>query len=213
VKTLLWLVLTGTFAVLNFAAASQAPERGQDTVFTYDVIVSAVVAYGLLFVLVLALTRGLDRREVFALRRPRSWPVALGLSLASLVAILIGAAILLQLTNAGDEQNLTPEDWDGSRAGAYAASFFAIVFIGPVVEELLYRGTGVTFLIPYGQWVAIGVTAVMFGLAHGLLLSLGAFIWFGIVTAWLRLRTDSLFPTLLVHSSFNALGMIVPLLV
>jgi membrane protease YdiL (CAAX protease family) len=213
VRTLLWLVLTCTFAALNFVAASQAPERGQDTVYTYDVIVSAVVAYGLLLVLVLALTNGLPRRELMGLRAPRSWPAALGLSLVSLVAILIGAAILLQLTHAGDEQNLTPEDWDPSRAGAYAASFVAIVLIGPTVEELLYRGAGIGLLAPYGRPTAIAVTALLFGLGHGLLLSLGAFIWFGLVTAWLRYRTDSLYPPLLVHAAFNAAGMIAPLLI
>lgn len=213
VRPLLWLVLTGTFAAINFVAAANAPERDQDTVYRYDVIVSAAVAYGLLFVLVLALTNGLPRRELLGLRRPASWPRALGLSLVCLVVILVGAAILLQLTNAGDEQNLAPEDWDSSRAGAYAASFVAIVFIGPVVEELLYRGAGIGLLAPYGKWVAIGVTALLFGLGHGLLLSLGAFIWFGLVTAWLRYRTDSLYPPLVVHSCFNALGMIVPLLV
>jgi membrane protease YdiL (CAAX protease family) len=212
VRTVLWLVLTGTFAAVNFAAASQAPERGQDTVYTYDVIVSAVIAYGFLLVLLLLLTNGLPRRDLFALRPPSSWPRALGLALVSLVVILIGAAILLQLTNAGDEQNLTPEAWDSSRAGAYAASFVAIVFIGPTVEELLYRGAGIGFLLPYGRWVAVGVTALLFGLGHGLLLSLGAFIWFGLVTGLLRVRTDSLYPPLLVHMAFNAAGMIAPLL-
>jgi sodium transport system permease protein len=213
VRTLLWLLLTGSFAALNFAAASQAPERGQDTVYSYDVIVSAVIAYGLLLALVLALTNGLARRELLALRPPRSWPRALGLALVSLVVIVIGAAILLQLTSAGDEQNLAPEDWDSSRAGAYAASFVAIVFIGPIVEEVLYRGAGIGLLAGHGRLTAIGVTALMFGLGHGLVLSLGAFIWFGIVTGWLRLRTDSLYPPLVVHSAFNALGMIVPLLI
>ena len=212
-RTLLWLLLTGSFAALNFAAASQAPERDQDTVYSYDVIVSAALAYGLLLGLVLALTNGLPRRELLALRPPRSWPRALGLALVSLVAIGIGAAILLQLTNAGDEQNLAPEDWDGTRAGAYAASFVAIVFIGPVVEEVLYRGAGIGLLATHGRLTAIGVTALMFGFGHGLVLSLGAFIWFGIVTGWLRLRTDSLYPPLIVHSAFNALGMIVPLLI
>lgn len=212
-RTLLWLVLTGTFAALNFVAVSQAPERDQDTVYSYDVLVSAVIAYGLLFVLILALTNGLPRRDLLALRRPPSWPRALGLSLVSLIAIGIGAAIVLQLTNAGDEQNLAPEDWDSSRAGAYATSFVAIVFIGPLVEELLYRGAGIGLLAQHGRLIAVGVTALLFGLGHGLLLSLGAFVWFGVVTGWLRLRTDSLYPPLLVHSVFNALGMIVPLLV
>ena len=81
------------------------------------------------------------------------------------------------------------------------------------MEELLYRGAGVGLLRHHGRLAAIAVTALMFGLGHGLLLSLGAFIWFGIVTAWIRLRTDSLYPGLIVHSCFNAFGMIVPLFV
>jgi hypothetical protein len=205
--------VTAAFAALNFVAVAHAPDRGQDTVYSYDVLASAVVAYGILLAVILAMTMGLPRRELLALRPPKSWPRAVGLALVSLIAILLGAAFLLWLTHAGDEQNLAPERWDSSRAGAYAASFVAIVFIGPVVEELLYRGAGVGFLQVYGRWTAIGVTALMFGLGHGLLLSLGAFVWFGLVTAWLRLRTDSLYPTLLVHATFNAVGMIVPLLV
>lgn len=212
-RALIWLAVTGAFAALNFYAVSRAPERGDDTVYSYDVLANAVFAYGLLFAFVLALTAGLPRRDVLGLRSPRSWPGALGLSLAGLVAILIGASTIVWLSGAGDEQNLAPEDWDGSRAGAYAASFVAIVFVGPFVEELLYRGAGVGLLESRGTIAAIGVTAVMFGLGHGLLLSLGAFVWFGIVTAWIRIRTDSLYPALIVHALFNAFGMIVPLFV
>lgn len=211
-RTLIWLAVTTAFAAVNFYAVSQAPERGDDTVYSYDVLASAVVAYGLLLAVVVALTAGLPRRELLALRAPRSWARAIGLSLGGLLVILAGASFLLWLSRAGDEQNLAPEEWDGSRAGAYAASFAAIVLIGPAVEELLYRGVGVGLLEQHGKLAAIGVTALMFGLGHGLLLSLGAFIWFGIVTAWIRLRTDSLYPALIVHSLFNAFGMIVPLL-
>lgn len=212
-RTLIWLAVTVAFAALNFYAVSQAPERGDDTVYSYDVLASAVVAYGLLLAVVFALTAGLPRRELLALRAPPSWGRAIGLSLGGLLVILAGASFLLWLSGAGDEQNLAPEKWDGSRAGAYAASFAAIVLIGPLVEELLYRGVGVGLLEQRGKLTAIGVTALMFGLGHGLLLSLGAFIWFGIVTAWIRLRVDSLYPALIVHSLFNATGMIVPLLV
>ena len=172
-RTALWLVLTGTFAAVNFAAASQAPERGQDTVYTYDVIVSAVIAYGFLLVLLLLLTNGLPRRDLLALRPPSSWPRALGLALVSLVVILIGAGAPAP----AHERRRRAEPHSGEvgqqQGGAYAASFIAIVFIGPTVEELLYRGAGIGFLLPYGRWVAVGVTALVFGLGHGLVLSLG----------------------------------------
>lgn len=212
-RALAWLAVTSAFAAVNFYAVSQANDREGDVVYSYDVLASAVVAYGLLLAVVFALTAGMPRRELLALRAPPSWSRAIGLAVGGLVAIFAGATFLLWLTSAGDEQNLAPESWDGSRAGAYAASFVAIVLIGPAVEELLYRGAGVGLLEQYGQPVAIGVTALMFGLGHGLLLSLGAFVWFGVVTAWIRLRTNSLYPALIVHSLFNAFGMIVPLLV
>jgi len=212
-RALAWLAVTSAFAAVNFYAVSQADDREGDIVYSYDVLASAIVAYGLLLAVVYALTAGLPRRELLALRAPASWGRAIGLAFGGLLAIFAGASFLLWLTSAGDEQNLAPENWDRSRAGAYAASFIAIVLIGPAVEELLYRGAGVGFFEQYGQPTAIGVTAVMFGLGHGLLLSLGAFVWFGVVTAWIRLRTNSLYPSLIVHSLFNAFGMIVPLLV
>jgi membrane protease YdiL (CAAX protease family) len=213
VRAGIWIAVTGAFAALNAIAVNAASERGQDTVYSYDVLGAAVVAYGLLFVFVLALTSGMPRRDVLALRPPPSWWRAIGLSAAAVVVVLVGAYVLLALTQAGDEQNLTPEDWDGSRVGQYAASFVAIVLIGPVVEELLYRGVGFSLLEPYGARVAVGVTALLFGLGHGLLLSLAALIWFGIVVALVRLRTGSIYPAILVHSTFNALGMTVPLFV
>jgi membrane protease YdiL (CAAX protease family) len=211
-RTIVWLGVTASFAAVNFYAVSQAPDRGGDTVYTYDIFASAVLLYGLLFGFVFAVTSGLPRRELLALRAPSSWGHAVGLWLGGLVAIFAGAYLLLWLSGAGDEQNLAPDKWDGSRAGAYAASFAAIVLIGPLVEELLYRGVGVGLLEPYGKATAIGVTALMFGLGHGLLLSLGALVWFGVVTAWIRLRSDSLYPSLAVHMTFNAVGMIAPLL-
>jgi membrane protease YdiL (CAAX protease family) len=213
VRAAIWIAVTGAFAALNFYAATTAEDRDQDAVYSYDLLIGAAVAYGLLLVFVFAITSGLPRRELLALRSPSSWWRAIGLSAGAVVVILIGAYVALALSGAGDEQNLTPEEWDASRAGPYAASFVAIVLIGPTVEELLYRGAGLGLLEPYGKRLAIAVTAVLFGLGHGLLLSLGAFVWFGLVVALVRLRTNSIYPAILVHMIFNALGMTVPLFV
>jgi membrane protease YdiL (CAAX protease family) len=213
VRAAIWIAVTGAFAALNFYAASRADDRGQDAVYSYDILAGAVVAYGLLLVFVFAITPAGTRRDLLALRRPHSWWRALGTSALAVVMILVGAYLALALAGAGDEQNLTPEEWDGSRAGQYAASFVAVVLIGPVVEELLYRGAGLGLLRSYGTGFAVVTTAILFGFGHGLLLSLGAFIWFGLVVAVVRLRTGSIYPAMLVHAMFNALGMTVPLFV
>jgi membrane protease YdiL (CAAX protease family) len=212
VRLLLWLLFTGAFAALNLISRSEGARPDDDAIYQYDFAIGSLAGYAILFSIVLALTVGLPRREVLALRRPASWGRSLGLALGSLVLIYVGAAIALSLADAGDEQNLTPEGWDSSRAGAYALSFVAVVLVAPVTEELLYRGLGLSLLLArVGAPVAVAVTALLFGLGHGLLLSLAAFVWFGIVIAVLRLRTDSVYPAFLVHCTFNALGMIAPL--
>ena len=211
-RLVLWLAFVGLFAALNLYARNEGTRPDDDAIYQYDFAFGSLAGYAILFSLVLALTIGLPRREVLALRRPRSWPRSLGLALAALIVIYIGAALALALSGAGDEQNLTPEGWDSSRAGAYALSFLAVVVVAPVTEELLYRGLGLSLLLARtGTPVAVGITAVLFGLGHGLVLSLAAFIWFGIVIALVRLRTDSVYPAFAVHCAFNAIGMTAPL--
>ena len=140
--------------------------------------------------LVLALTIGLPRREVLALRRPRSWPRSLGLALAALILIYVGAALALGLSGAGDEQNLTPEGWDSAPAPMRSASSRSS-------SSLRSRRSSCTAASacpcswPDGD-AEVGITAVLFGLGHGLVLSLAAFVWFGIVIALVRLRTEHL---------------------
>ena len=208
----IWLLFVGAFAALNLYGRSEGPRPDNDLVYQYSFAVGSLVGYAVLFSLVLALTVGLSRREVLALRAPASWRRSLALALGALVVIFIGAAAALSLSHAGDEQNLTPDGWDSSRAGAYALSFVAIVFVAPVTEELLYRGVGLSLLLARTTVpVSVGVTALLFGLGHGLVLSLAAFVWFGIVIALLRIRTDSIYPAFAVHCTFNAIGMIVPL--
>ena len=77
------------------------------------------------------------------------------------------------------------------------------------MEELTYRGLGFTLLSPYGTWVSILVTGVLFGLAHGLLVALPVLTAFGIVIGWLRARTDSIYPAIVLHALFNGAALLV----
>jgi membrane protease YdiL (CAAX protease family) len=208
-KRVLWLLLVALLAAVAYAGRAQGGDPPEDALYLYSTAISGIVLYGILLGITLALGRGLPKREFFALRRPASWPRAVGLAFAGYVAILIGAGVLLQVLGAGDEQGLTPEGWDSSRAGAYAANFLAVALVGPIVEELLYRGAGVSLFAALGALPAVAITSLAFGLAHGLVLALAALVFFGIVTALLRLRTDSIYPCMLVHCAFNATSLVV----
>jgi membrane protease YdiL (CAAX protease family) len=203
-----WASLVLLLALIGYGSRLADGKPPENALYRYETAIGGVFVYGVLLLLLLWIARGLPKRELFALRRPTSWPSALGLALGAYVTIFVGAGIILWLLDAGDEQGLTPESWDSSRAGAYAANFATVAFVGPVVEELMYRGAGMTLLAPYGATTAVLVTAVGFGLGHGLLLALPALVFFGIVTALVRLKTDSVYPCVLVHCAFNATSLI-----
>jgi membrane protease YdiL (CAAX protease family) len=165
--------------------------------------------------ILLLIARGLPRREAFGLRRPESWSRAVGLTVLCLFTIYVAQYAYDRILSAfGDwnpteEQGLVPDGWDSSRAGAFVAFFIVVTFVGPAVEELTYRGLGFSLLMPYGYAVAILVTAILFGAVHGLLIILLPLVVFGLVIGWLRMRTDSIYPPMLLHSVYNGAALIV----
>jgi membrane protease YdiL (CAAX protease family) len=203
-----WVALVGALAALGYSSRAAGGTPDDDVLYRYDTAIGGVVIYLVLLLLVLWIARGLPRREVFALHAPPSWGRALGLALAGYVIIFLGAGFLLWALDATEEQGLTPDEWDSSKAGAYAANFVAVALVGPIVEELVYRGAGITFFAGFGSTVAVLVTGIAFGLGHGLLLALPALVFFGLVTGMLRVRTQSIYPCMVVHCSFNATSLI-----
>ena len=80
--------------------------------------------------------------------------------------------------------------------------------MAPIVEELMFRGLGYSLLVPFGVVPAILIVGVTFALAHGLLNAFPALAVFGCALAWLRMKTTSVYPGMIVHGTFNALALI-----
>jgi membrane protease YdiL (CAAX protease family) len=204
-----WLAFVIAFAVLGYASRFADTKTPDDLAYRYSSSIAAVVQYAFMLGILLLIARGLPKREVFALHRPASWPRALGYTAAALVAIWIVGGALSPFLDATDEQGLVPKGWDSSRAGAFIAFFVAVTVLAPIVEELTYRGLGFTLLEPYGQRTAILATGLLFGLGHGLLLALPVLVLFGIAVAWVRARTTSVYPGMLLHGTFNGVALLV----
>ena len=49
---------------------------------------------------------------------------------------------------------------------------------------------------------------MLFGAAHGLLIALPVLTIFGIAVGWLRGRTDSVYPGMALHATFNGIALI-----
>jgi hypothetical protein len=214
VRLAAWLVFVLALTALNYAGRFAGGEMPDDIAYQWTSSIGIVVQFGLMLGILLLIAKGLPKREVFALRRPRSWRRALGLALASLVAIYLaslaytGILSLLGDYNASEEQGLVPDEWDPDRAAPFVAFFLAVTVLAPIVEELTYRGIGFWLAQPYSVTFAVVLTGVLFGLTHGLLIGLPVLAFFGIVVGWLRARTDSVYPGMLLHGTFNGIALL-----
>jgi membrane protease YdiL (CAAX protease family) len=56
--------------------------------------------------------------------------------------------------------------------------------------------------------LAVIVSGLLFGAAHGLIVGLPILAFFGIVLGWLRVRTDSVLPGMMLHAAFNGIALI-----
>jgi len=204
-----WWVLVGSIAVLTFGGrAAGDGEPARDVFYRYDTAAFGLVLYLLLFSLVLLIGAGLDLREAFALRRPVSWRQGALVALAAFVGMWILAGILEQLFHAGEEQGLDPEQITLERVPPFLLNLALAAVVVPIVEELIYRGLGFTLLIQFGALAAIAVTSFTFALAHGIVEGIPVFFVIGAALGFVRSRTGSIYPCMLMHGVFNGIQVI-----
>jgi membrane protease YdiL (CAAX protease family) len=204
-----WIALVGGLAALNYAgnlAVDAEPDR--EILYRWGTAFAGVVQYTIILVVLLVIARGLSR-DVLGLTRPESWRRAAGLVVACLAAIWVIALVLGRFLDAGDEQGLVPDRWDGARWAPFLANALVVVVAAPVVEELTYRAVGIAVVRPLrGDVLAIAVTALAFGLGHGLIVALPVLTAFGAILGWLRVRTASVYPCMALHGIFNGAALL-----
>ena len=207
-RLLAWSVLVGLLALASYGARLTDTETPSDVLYRWSTFAGALIQYGIMLVLILAIARGF-RSPLLALERPPALGRALKLGAIAFGVILATAGLLGQVLDAGDEQGLVPDAWDGSRAVPFLANALVVVLVAPFVEELLYRGLGMSLLFPFvGPVFSIAITGLAFGLAHGLVLGLPVLTIFGITLGWLRWRTNSVYPGMVVHGIFNGAALL-----
>ena len=100
-----------------------------------------------------------------------------------------------------------------------AAVVIGVVVMGPVAEELLYRGLTFRIVVQRGapSWIAVSVSAVVFTVAHladpslfsaAGLVTLSALFVFGLFLGVLRVRTAGLGAPIFAHSGFNLMTLV-----
>lgn len=91
---------------------------------------------------------------------------------------------------------------------AFVFCALSAVVVAPILEEILFRGLILRSLQKFGNTFAIIVSSVLFGLFHGNLQQTIPVMVASVVLGMVAIRTNSLWPSVIIHSVNNALTLL-----
>ena len=204
-----WCALIVFMSTVAYASRFTSGTPPNDVAYKWSSSILGLIQYGVILGILYLITLGLDRRSFLAFRRPTSWKRAAGIAVLILIAVFVVGGVVDQFGNPQKEQGLIPQNWDSSKIAPFAAFAFVVIVVAPIVEELQFRGVGYGLLERFGPTAAVLLVGLAFALVHGLIAGFPVILVFGTGLAYLRSRTDSIYPCVLLHASFNAFGLIV----
>jgi membrane protease YdiL (CAAX protease family) len=204
-----WIVYVSILTVIGWAGRLSSGPPDPNAAYTWELGVGATIQFAIMLAVIAYIARG--AWSLLALRRPRSWGRAIGVGIGVLLAVDLLAVALSPFLDPGEEQGLTPTEWEPSQAAPFALFAFSVVVLAPLAEELTFRGLGYSLLRPYGLFPPIVGTALLWSFAHGLLEAIPIITALGIGLGWIRYRQDSTVPGMILHGSFNAIALVVAL--
>ncbi len=135
----------------------------------------------------------------------------------NVLIVVIGIQPIFQLIGQGIENivlgfnyELTYTTFDHSSKGSFFI-MFNMVILGPIVEELIFRGLLLRSLAQYGRNFAIITTSILFGMYHAGLIENGYAFVVGIALGYVTLRY-SLKWAIVIHCANNMLMMLIAFL-
>jgi membrane protease YdiL (CAAX protease family) len=137
--------------------------------------------------------------------------VAIGTALG-ILAPLLGGLLTQFLAGDHDVSQTVTDIADRAHVSMRIALLPVVIFVGPLVEELLFRGALLSVLrTRLGDGWAIAVSAIVFGAVHlpdldWLWYAVPNLILVGVFCAWLRVRSGSIWPGFVAHAANNALA-------
>lgn len=207
-----WQILVSTVYTVTIIVELGPPElvASPDAAVYMDAVMDKLMEIslvsGLLTLLSVVLLFKLRRKSL----RQELWlrPAPVGVFLwAAVLAVCLYLLVTLVL-------GLLPERWlEGySEASAGleqtgAVAFLSTALVAPVVEEVIFRGLIYTRLqCAMPGWVAVALSAAIFGVCHG------EALWFcyayvlGVIFALVTRMTGSILPGMLMHLVFNSVN-------
>lgn len=87
-------------------------------------------------------------------------------------------------------------------------SFLFVAFLGPISEELIFRGSILGNTAKCGEWFAIVMSGVFFGLTHANYQQIFFATAMGIISGYVTIRAHSIIPAVIMHIGTNLISTI-----
>ena len=177
-----------------------------------------VVFYGGFFIAMLIVFRGvlLDDLKYFIANRNKCFSLCAGFFIVTLV-LMVASAIILDSNGIGNSEN--QEGIDSLLEQYGILQLVTVCVIGPVVEEICYRGIFFSFINGKNKTslfrgiAAVILTALFFAFNHvsadmtvyDILANIPIFM-LGLTLSTLYLKTDNIYCPILVHIAINTMA-------
>ena len=202
-------VCSGSFNMMPWQSVEYLKAH-QEIVNTTLFSMAANLSIVLVSVTILMLmARLVFKLKVFELTKPckRSIPqAAKWFPLCMLVNILVSLIIRLIQNYLSAYGVVIPEsDFSIKEPSTLAIvlQFLYVILIGPVAEELIYRGLILTALKPFGSRLAVFFSALIFAVMHGNIPQAASAFVSALVMGAVAVRCGSIIPTILIHIANN----------
>lgn len=194
----------------EIAVAANAPAQPDFGFLATVLFISQVVCFALPAMLMALMLTGRPRKTLLLDKLPKASVCGvamllalllhpLGLQLADWIRNLypVQAQVQSELEVFAKLLQTAPYPW---------LPYLMMALLPALCEELAFRGFVLSGLRHLGsKWWAIGLTAVFFGMAHGLIQQSLAAATLGVVIGYVAVQTGSLVPCILFHVTYNSL--------
>jgi uncharacterized protein len=143
--------------------------------------------------------------------QPDGWQILFG-SVLGIVAPLAGGLLTQLLAGDHEVSQAVSTLADNAHVGLRIALLPVAILVGPLVEEVLFRGALLALLrTRFGDGWAIAASSLVFGIVHlpdlgGLWYAVPNLVLVGAFCAWLRVRSRSIWPAYACHAANNSLA-------
>ena len=180
-------------------------------IYSNDTITSWTMLLACLLVIFIFFGKRYVKLSFDRIERRMVWPVVGMTLLIAVIFVLVEHSVyaLVDVERFFSEEIEQPNDFGQRYFAGIAGILYGGIF-GPISEEIGFRGIlhGGLLKTRCRPWIAILISALVFGLLHGIGMQFFGAMLFGIMVGWIYWRTGSIIPGIIIHVVNNSLSFI-----